>query len=150
VCNKRNQRAHGIPFALDRPAAAFLAVHDREHAEDGSPRRAHGRRGLERGRARRHHILDDDDRHPHLEATLDATSRPVRLRGFAHGERVHRRACPRRCTCDRVGDGVRSERQAADRCRAPAGVRDRLQAKLADQGEPLGMHGGAAAVHVVG
>ena len=86
----------------------------------------------------------------HGQSALDTLARAVFLRFLTYGERVHGAAVQPAPVGQRVGHGVGAHGEAAHVGGVQAALVEQGPGDLPDQELPLGAHGGAAGVDVVG
>src|SRR5580692_4721188 len=127
------------PLGLDRLAAPFETVDERDDAGDGVSRVAQLGGGLQRGAARRHHVFEQHDARAGREATvaLEQALGAVVLGVLAHVDRVEGRAALEAGHGDGAGEWATSKLDARDG-RARAERAERGEHLLADERVPLG------------
>src|SRR2546427_393737 len=135
-----------ISFALDRLAAALLAIHDCQHTEHVPSLAFHRADRLARRSARGEDVLDNDDGEARREAPFDALTGPVVLRLLTHGKRVQLLSAAARGQRERIGDGIGAERETADGAGAPAPDGQAIEPEPADHRETITGHRGEAGV----
>src|SRR5436309_2962188 len=147
VC-RGEKRLDEISFALDRLAAAFLAIHHRQHTEHVPSLAFHRADRLARRSARGEDVLDNDDGEARREAPFDALTGPVVLRLLTHGKRVQLLSAAARGQRERIGDGIGAKSETVDGAVAPAPDGQALTPEPADHGETITGHRGEAGVDV--